>query len=143
MKTIQKRPVSRHNSLLNQLLDFPIMDYHGGTKVTPFSPSVNVLETNTHYVIQLLVPGFDKKDLTMEVEGEELHISSKKELLEVDEGIKYLRTGFVVENFSKQFKLPENVNIEQIEAKYVDGILTVNLPKQEPEATVKKQIAIF
>ena len=106
-------------------------------------PAVNIREDEKSYALDLAVPGLDKKDLNIDINEDVLTISSesKNETEESKDGFK--RKEFSYRAFTRSFYIPENVNREMIEANYKDGILSVNLPKQEEEKSkVTKKIEI-
>jgi HSP20 family protein len=106
-------------------------------------PAVNIREDDARYSLELAVPGMDKKDLKIDINEDVLTISSesKNETEENKDG--YKRKEFSYSSFCRSFSIPENVNREQIEASYKDGILVVGLPKQEVEKSkITRQISI-
>jgi HSP20 family protein len=96
-------------------------------------PAVNIKEDDKNYVLDLAIPGIDKKDLKIDMNEDVLTISSeaKSESEENKDG--YKRKEFSYSAFSRSFYIPENVNREKIEANYKDGVLSVSLPKQEED----------
>ena len=110
---------------------------------TSSMPAVNIKEDDKKYSLELAVPGMDKKDLKIDINEDVLTISSesKNETEENREG--YKRKEFSYSSFCRSFFIPENVNRDNIEATYRDGILTVALPKQEEEKSkITRQISI-
>jgi HSP20 family protein len=108
-------------------------------------PAVNLTEDEKNYLIDMAVPGFDKKDLKINLDGDFLTISSeKKEEKEEKNGKKVTKKEFGYSYFSRGFRLPDNVKKEKLDAEYKDGILKISLPKAEPSSPNKeiKQIAI-
>ena len=106
-------------------------------------PAVNIREDEKNYILDLAVPGMDKKDLKIDINEDVLTISSesKHETEENRDG--YKRKEFSYSSFCRSFYIPENVNRDNIEANYKDGILTVGLPKQEEEKSrISRQISI-
>ncbi|MBG0858062.1 MAG: Hsp20/alpha crystallin family protein [Bacteroidales bacterium] len=106
-------------------------------------PAVNIKENEKNFILELAVPGIDKKDLKIDVNEEVLTISSetKNEAEEEKEG--YKRKEFSYSSFCRSFYIPENVNREKIGASYRDGILSVELPKMEEEKNkITRQIKI-
>ena len=106
-------------------------------------PAVNIREDDKNYVLDFAIPGFDKKDLKIDMNEDVLTISSevKNESEENKDG--YKRKEFSYSAFSRSFYIPENVDREKIGANYKDGVLTVSLPKQEEEKSkISKTIEI-
>lgn len=96
-------------------------------------PAVNIREDEKNYFLELAVPGMDKKDLKIDINEDVLTISSeiKNENEESNDG--YTRKEFSYSSFVRSFYIPENVNRDQIQANYKEGILTVSFPKQEED----------
>jgi HSP20 family protein len=117
---------------------FPVLSNRNSS-----TPAVNVREEDKNYILDLAIPGVDKKDLKIEINEDVLTISSemKNESEENRDG--YSRKEFSYSSFSRSFNIPENVNREKIEASYKDGILSVALPKQKEEKNkITKKIEI-
>jgi HSP20 family protein len=117
---------------------FPVL-----TNRTSSMPAVNIKEDEKNYVLDLAIPGMDKKDLNISINEDVLTISSelKNETSEERDG--YKKKEFNYSSFCRSFYIPENVNRDKIEANYKDGILTVSLPKMEEEKkNLSRQVTI-
>jgi HSP20 family protein len=139
LPTIRKR--SSNPFYMSNLFDddfFPVL-----SNMTSSIPAVNIKEDEKSYLLDLAIPGMDKKDMKIDINEDVLTISSetKNETEENKDG--YKRKEFSYSSFCRSFYIPENVNREKIAASYKDGILNIELPKQEEEkAKVAKQIKI-
>lgn len=100
-------------------------------------PAVNIREDDKNYVLDLAIPGIDKKDLKIDMNEDVLSISLETKSESEDSKNGYNRKEFSYSAFSRSFYIPEDVNREKIEANYKDGVLSVEIPKQETE---KKKI---
>ena len=108
-----------------------ITDFFGSDFSTNM-PSVNVVETEKNYRVEVAAPGLEKEDFEVSVDNGFLNISAKKEHQdEVKEGDKYMRREFNFSSFTRSFQLPETVNAEDIAANYENGVLKITLPKKE------------
>jgi len=95
-------------------------------------PSVNIKETEDKFGVEVAVPGFEKEDFNIELNNNELTISSeKKEKHEDKEDERYTRREFSYQSFRRSFTLPDTVDGEKISAKYTNGVLHVDIPKRE------------
>jgi HSP20 family protein len=113
------------------------------SNMTSSMPAVNIREDEKKFQLDLAIPGIDKKDLKIDINEDVLTISSetRNEAEENKDG--YKRKEFSYSSFCRSFFIPENVNREKIAAAYKDGILNIELPKQEEEkAKLSKQIRI-
>jgi HSP20 family protein len=102
---------------------------------TSSMPAVNIKEDDKKFSLELAVPGMDKKDLKIDINEDVLTISSESAHENEESKDGYKRKEFSYSSFCRSFYIPENVNRDNIEANYKDGILTVGLPKQEEEKT--------
>lgn len=126
VKLNNRRPVSNFHPFFDDFFtrDFsPRLNHNCNTKAT------NVKETEDHFVIEMSAPGLTKDDITIEINNNSLTISSSVSNMETDEN--FTKREFWNESFSRTFRLPKNVNKENISAKYDKGILNVTLPKDE------------
>jgi HSP20 family protein len=107
------------------------------------SPLVNIKQAEDKYSVEMSVPGFDKNDFNIELNENELIISSEKEENKEQEGEKYTRKEFSYQSFRRSFTLPETVDGDKISAQYKDGVLYVDIPKrEEAKPKLPKQIAV-
>ena len=106
------------------------------------SPASNVFETDKEYKIEVLLPGFTKKDVQLNYKNNLLTIKvEKEEVSENKEEYKYVHREFGAYNFEKNYRVPKTVNEEKISAKFENGVLNVYLPKKE-EALEKAPVEI-
>ena len=114
--------------------------------VKPFQgtayPKVNVYEYDDRIGIVAEIPGLDKKQLKVEVEENVLTISGDKHTVADDEGAKVLRRELKASSFKRSFELGELLDGENVSAKFKDGILSVSIPKTEPELPKKNFVKI-
>ena len=100
-------------------------------------PSVNIMDTENSFEIEVAAPGMSKKDFKVELNNNILTISTENENSKEDKNENYTRKEFSYQSFLRSFRLPENkVDGNMINAKYKNGILLVSLPKKE-EAKLK------
>jgi len=110
---------------------------------TSSMPAVNIREDGKHYMLDLAVPGMDKKDMNIDISEDVLTISSESKSETSVEKEEFKKKEFNYSSFCRSFYIPDNVDREKIEANYKDGILTVTLPKMEEEKrNLSRQIAI-
>ncbi|MDJ1472268.1 Hsp20/alpha crystallin family protein [Cytophagaceae bacterium DM2B3-1] len=125
----QPSSVFPYRNLLNELLnDFNTsvgQDYRSNI------PAVNVHENETGYTLEVAAPGQQKENFNINLDGRVLTISSEQKEEKKEENGKWTRKEFNYSSFKRSFTLPENVNAENIEATYENGVLVVVVPKAE------------
>ena len=108
-----------------------------------FNPRVDISEdANNLYVVAELA-GMTKSDIKISVnEDNVLSIKGEKKLNVIPEGKTYLRSERFWGDFSRSFVLPENLNKEEINAKFEDGVLELTIPKVEPPQPKEIEVKI-
>lgn len=96
----------------------------------------DVYEKEGNYTIELDIPGYDKKDITIECDNDVLTITAEKSNEVNDEDRKYIRRERVYGKVTRSFTFA-NINDEAIKAEFTNGILKVTVPKQEKVETKK------
>ena len=116
----------------SDIIDNFFNDTVGTTKVVKFLPSVDIVEGEKNYEIHVAIPGVNKEEVKVEFQEGKLTVSGERKLVRDESGAKKYHT---VETqygaFQRSFYLPDNINVEGIAAEYVNGILVVNIPKDE------------
>lgn len=100
----------------------------------------DVKENDKEYVMEVELPGLDKKDIGLSVKDGYLNISVQKSEKEQDEKEKYLRRERSF-SCSRSYYVGD-INKEDIKAKYDNGILRVSIPKEQPKEPVSDKIEI-
>jgi len=104
------------------------------------TPKVDVKEEKDAYVLEMDLPGKSEKDVNIELHRNVLTISSetksakeekKDEKMEEKKSGKYLVRERSYSKFSRSFTLPEDVDNEKLSAKFVNGVLSVTMPRKE------------
>jgi len=104
-------------------------------------PSVNIIENENDFVLELAAPGKTKEDFKINLENQLLTISSEVKEEKEETKKNYTRREFVFNSFSRSFTLPKNIIHDKVAADYKDGILRITLPKKE-EAKLSREITI-
>ena len=105
-------------------------------------PKVNVYEYEDKVGIIAEIPGLKKKQLNIEVEDGVLTISGDKHGIEEQEGATVLRRELKASSFKRSFQLGELLDDSRVDANFNDGILSISIPKVEPEKPQKTYVKI-
>jgi len=104
-------------------------------------PKVNVYEYDDTIGIIAEIPGLDKKDVTVDVEDDILTISGDKHGFK-DGGVKCITRELKQSSFKRSFNLGDHLDGDDISASFKDGLLSISIPKKEPESPKKKFVKI-
>ena len=106
----------------------------------------DIQEKDGKYLLEVDLPGYDKKDINVSLEDGYLTVSAAKGLDkdEQDQKGKYIRQERYAGAMSRSFYIGEEVSQDEIRAKYENGILRLTIPKKDAKPAVeeKKHIAI-
>ena len=107
-------------------------------------PAVNISENMNEYKLELAVPGMKKDDFKIDIEGNMLTISTEMEENKEEKDEKFTRKEYSYTSFTRSFNIPEDVKQENISAKYVDGVLMIQMPRKEEmkKALLSKHINV-
>jgi len=104
-------------------------------------PAVNTIEKENQYLLEIAVPGMDKKDFEIEIQNDLISISSiSKQEKEVKDNLNYNRQEFNYNSFHRTFSLPNELDQSKIKAIYSNGILTITLPKLKEVISKSKKL---
>ncbi len=130
------------NLLTDILENNPITEEIFGKNNFMRKPATNITEKDKAFEVALLVPGFDKKDFILTVEKNILTVSTQVTQEPSDEKIKSIKSEFEIIDFKRSFSLSENIDTENIQAKYDKGILVITLIKKVIEQIITKKISV-
>ena len=132
------------DKIFDQLIDksFPNFKEETGVSFNQGAyPKVNVYEYDDKIGIVAEIPGLDKKNVTVDVEEDVLIISGDKHGFDSDGG-KCITRELKQSAFKRSFNLGEYLDGKNISAKFKDGMLSISIPKKEPEQPKKHSIKI-
>jgi HSP20 family protein len=101
-------------------------------------PSVNSIESNDSFEIDLAVPGMKKDDFTIELNDKVLIISSENTNSNGNDNVRL--NEFNYSSFQRSFRVPESVSLDKIKANYKNGILKIKLPKKKDSITKPNRV---
>ena len=96
------------------------------------APAIHVIENEKEYELELAAPGLSKEDFKIQLDGEGnlvINMEKRAENKEEKKKGRFLRREFSYEKFHQRLMLPDDVDIEKIDAKMENGVLNVHLPK--------------
>ena len=139
------RPVSRNfgNLVDDFFSEVPALFNESFNKsVSNVFVPVNVKESEGSYQLDVVAPGFDKSDFKVNVDRNILTVSAEKKAEEKKESEKQVRNEYKYRSFKRSFTLDEKTDAAGIEASYINGVLTLNLPKKAEVKEAVKEISV-
>lgn len=109
-----------------------------------YNPRVDIQELKDKYLLHVELAGVKKEDVKISVlDDGSLSIKGKKEKIHKEENKNYLRNERIYGEFTRQFILPENADLQNIKAAYNDGVLEISVLKTLPKAPKETVIEIL
>ena len=93
------------------------------------APVASVLENGDGYLLQVEMPGVNKEGLEISTEGNELTITGRRSLPTIDGALVHQESRS--ENFRRTFEIDPSIDVNKINAKIEQGLLTLTLPKAD------------
>ena len=106
----------------------------------PWSPAVDIYETENDLVLKADLPEVSQKDIDVRVENQTLTIAGERKFEKEDSTKGFHRIERAYGNFVRSFAVPNTFDTEKISAEFHNGVLTVTLPKKE--AAKPRQVKI-
>ena len=144
MTLIKWAPINSINRDFDHMLDRIFNDsWNNNNKIRNNTPSVDIIENEEEFVLTAEFPGFDKKNLNIEVkENGVLNINANSKINKEPNDPLYRIRERNSDSYNRKFNLPENAIVEKINAQFKNGLLTVNIPKTKEIEPESKKIKI-
>jgi HSP20 family protein len=103
---------------------------------------VNVEEKEDYYQLQVVAPGLQKEDFSINLDKSLLTVSAEVRNDTEQKDVKLVRKEYKFQSFKRSFTIDEKIDAEKISAEYVNGVLLLNLPKKAEVKPAAKQISV-
>lgn len=107
-----------------------------------FMPAVDVYQQKDDVIVEMEVPGISTDNVDVSVENNVLTVTGQRESKKEVERADYYRKEMSCGSFSRSVTLPTKVEGNKAEAKFVDGVLTVTLPKADDVKPRKIEVKV-
>ncbi len=97
----------------------------------PWTPAVDILETENELILKADLPDVDMKDISVEIENGTLTLKGERKFESEEKAQGYHRIERSYGSFVRYFTVPDTVDAEKVKADYRKGVLSVSLPKKE------------
>lgn len=97
----------------------------------PWSPAVDIFETEDELLLKADLPGLDIKDVDIQVENGTLSLRGERKFENASKEGGFHRIERSYGSFARYFTLPDTVDTDSVKAEYKQGVLLVRLPKKE------------
>ena len=143
MTLIRFEPMRDLDHLTNRfqrlLDDFPSI--HGHSHDT-FSPRIDISENEKNFFLNAEIPGVDKENLKITLQDNIITIEGEKKKVDNDKGANYFREERCFGKFKRSFTLPVEVDSDNVDAKFKNGILEITILKLEPKQQKERVIEL-
>ena len=147
MTLVQYKNLKPANKSFNNLVDdffngWPsILREDAGLNINQTVP-VNIKETENGYLLELVAPSMQKEDFRINLDNNLLTVSVEKKAETVNNSEKSISREYKFNSFKRSFTIDEKIDAENINATYLNGVLTLNLSKKAEVKTSAKEISI-
>ncbi|HZE04732.1 MAG TPA: Hsp20/alpha crystallin family protein [Solirubrobacteraceae bacterium] len=128
------------NRLFNSFFDTPTPS--NGQALRRWVPAMDLVETETQFVLRADLPGMSESDVNIELEDNVLTISGERKLEHEERRAGYYRVERSSGSFRRSLTLPEGVDPASVKATFDRGVLEVSIPKPEQRIPRKVQISV-
>ena len=131
---------SEFNRLFNSFFDTPTAG--NGAAPRRWVPAMDLVETDTDYVLRADLPGLSEGDVKLELEENVLTISGERKSEQEQRKAGYYRVERSFGSFRRSLTLPEGVDAGAIKATFDNGVLEVRVRKPEQRQPRRVQITV-
>ncbi len=124
------------------LAGFPGLAGYSDLIPSALQPAVDISEGEKEYTVRAELPGVDRDDVSIEVEGQTLVIRAEKKQEQSDEKEGYHWVERTYGMMQRVLSLPDDADAEKIEASFKNGVLKLRIPKHAPRASNARSIEI-
>jgi len=128
------------NRLFGSVFDAPAPG--NGSTLRRWMPAMDLLETDSHFVLRADLPGMSEEDVNIEVEERVLTVSGERKAEHTERKDSYQRIERAFGSFSRSLTLPDGVDPEAVSASFDRGVLEVQIPKPEQRKPRKISIGV-
>ncbi len=120
---------------MQQEIDNMFDRFRGGISdsgsLTRWTPATDIVEQDNEYIVRMEVPGVDKNNVKITVMNNVLSVEGERKVEEEKNDKNFHRVERAYGSFYRSFTLPSTVLNNKIEASYLDGVLSITIPKAE------------
>lgn len=110
--------------------------------MTDWSPSCDISETEKAYRIHAELPGVNRDDVHVTLEGGVLSIQGERRAEREDKGMRFHRRELSYGNFVRRFTMPDDADESKVDAAFKDGVLNVMIGKTKAKMIKAKEIEV-
>lgn len=130
---------------MNQMFDdffrgLDLSPFDSGRGLGAFSPSVDVRDDEKEVTVKAELPGMDEKGVEVSLTDNGLTIKGEKKADKEEKGKDYWHRETSYGAFRRVIPLPEGINMDKVDARFKNGVLTVTLPRLKEAAAKEKRI---
>lgn len=120
---------------------FFVQPLHGDALPSPSQIRIDVKETDQGYSVEAEVPGVDKDNIHVSIDGNQVSLRAEiQQLDEQKEGERVLRSERYYGSVSRSIQLPAEIDTDQCKARYENGVLKLTLPRKQGDSSRRLSI---
>jgi len=130
------------SSEVNRLFNTLLAPETGTGRTQRWTPLMDLVEAEDHYLLRADLPGMDETDVTIEIEDNALTISGERHDEQEQNRQGWHRVERSYGRFSRTLALPEGIEADAVSAAFDRGVLTITVPKPERRKPKRVQIGV-
>ena len=129
IRRIPAHPMVDLHRRMERVMERLLQDVAPLESPVPWMPRANVHETAEEFVVTLEIPGIDRDEIEIQVEGPYLNVSGTRTEAATDGCVRWHQMEIAHGRFERVLALPQEADPERITATYKDGFLTIHIPR--------------
>ena len=141
MKTIVRTRPYRDFAEMNDMLEQMFSEFWGQNRGDGHMMPLDVLENDDTMIFRASVPGIDPANIDISIEDNVLTLKGETSNVEESKDVKVYRREITRGTFTRSIRLPENLNLDEANAEFQNGLMTITIPRLEkPKKTIQVQV---
>jgi len=130
------------NLKFQEIVGFLLGPEAGEDRLNVYYPALDVYENADELCIEMEIPGVNQEDVNVEIMGSTIRISGMKKDAFLNKGVRYIRMERGFGKFSRDLEIPDRFDLNQVDAKFKDGVLMIRITRSPQKVEVVKRIEV-
>jgi len=130
------------NLKFQEIVGFLLGPETGEDRLNVYYPALDVYENTSELCIEMEIPGVNQEDVNVEIMGNTIRISGVKKDSFINKGVRYIRMERGFGRFSRDLEIPDRFDLNQVDAKFKDGVLMIRIARSPQKVEVVKRIEV-
>jgi len=128
IQKIQENMIREFGNFNSMLANDPF--FKGVFSSTPMSAHFDIVEKDKEYMVEIKIPGVERKNIEVKSEGNMIHVSAQSQNINEKKDANYIHKESYGDYFQRSFSMPDDADLKSMKSDYKDGVLKLFIQKK-------------